>query len=134
MGKADDRDDLAKDRDDLAKDRDELAKDGGELARDLEAMVETRRELDTSYEPALVESFLERVDKAVDKRVKAELKAIKKEGFDKELVYSTMAFGIPITAVAGIFGDVYGIAAAWAGLVGVNLAAAWGARRSRRRR
>jgi hypothetical protein len=109
---------------------DEDTDDG--LAKDLEAMVAARHDLDQAYEPALVEAFLERVDEAVEKRVKAELKAIKKERFDKELVYSTMGMGIPITALAGIFGDVYGIAAAWAGLVGVNLAAAWGARRSRR--
>jgi hypothetical protein len=103
------------------------------LAKDLEAIVAARRELDEAYEPELVEAFLERVDQAVDKRVKAELKEIKNEGFDKELVYSTMALGIPITAVAGVFGDVSGIAVAWAGIVGVNLAAAWGGRRRRRR-
>lgn len=103
------------------------------LAKDLEAALETRRELDESYEPALVESFMERVDAAVEKRVEAELRARKQEGFDKELVYATMGMGIPITALAGIFGDVYGIAVAWAGIVGVNLAAAWGGRRKRRR-
>jgi hypothetical protein len=109
------------------------AKDDEGLAKDFEAMVEARRELDPTYEPALVESFLERVDAAVEKRVEAELEARESEGFDKELVYSTMALGIPITIVAGIFGDVYGIAASWAGIVGVNLAAAWGGRRKRRR-
>lgn len=108
-------------------------KDDDSLAKDLEAAVETRRELDPAYEPALVESFLERVDEAVEKRVKAELKDRERERFDKELVYATMGMGIPITVVAGIFGDVYGIAASWAGLVGINLAAAWGARRKRRR-
>jgi hypothetical protein len=108
------------------------AKDDEGLAKDLEAMVAARHDLDPTYEPALVEAFLERVDQAVDKRVEAELKAREGEGFDKELVYSTMGLGIPITVVAGIFGDVYGIAAAWAGIVGVNLSAAWGARRKRR--
>jgi hypothetical protein len=103
------------------------------LAKDLEAAVEARRELDPTYEPALVESFLERVDAAVDKRVEAELKAHKNDGLDKEFVYSMTALGIPITVVAGVFGDVYGIAAAWAGIVGVSLAGALGARRKRRR-
>src|SRR5919106_2486167 len=109
------------------------AEDSERLAKDLEAMVAARSDLDPSYEPALVESFLERVDEAVEKRVESELKAREDEGFDKEIVYTTMALGIPITVVAGIFGEAYGIAIAWAGIVGVNLSAAWGARRKRRR-
>jgi hypothetical protein len=107
--------------------------DSDRLAKDLEAIVAARSELDKSYEPALVEAFLERVDEAVEKRVEAELQAHEDEGFDKEIAFTSMALGIPITAVAGIFGDVYGIAVAWTGLVGVNIAAAWGARRKRRR-
>ena len=107
--------------------------DSERLAKDLEAMVAARQELDPSYEPALVEAFLERVDEAVEKRVEAEVKVSEGEGYDKELVYTSMALGIPITVVAGIFGDVYGIAIAWAGIVGVNLSAAWGARRKRHR-
>jgi hypothetical protein len=109
------------------------AKDDEGLAKDLEAMVAARHDLDPTYEPALVEAFLERVDQAVDKRVEAELKAHEGEGFDKEMALASMGIGIPITVVAGIFGDVYGIAVAWAGIVGVNLSAAWGARRKRRR-
>ena len=107
--------------------------DDDHLAKDLEAMVAARHDLDPDYEPALVEAFLERVDEAVEKRVEAELKAQEDEGFDKEIVYTSMALGIPITVVAGVFGDAYGIAIAWAGIVGVNITAAWGARRKRRR-
>ncbi len=109
------------------------AEDSERLAKDLEAMVAARSDLDSSYEPALVESFLERVDEAVEKRVEAELKQRDDEGFDKEMALATMGLGIPITVVAGIFGEAYGIAIAWAGIVGVNLSAAWGARRKRRR-
>ncbi|MGH3454611.1 MAG: hypothetical protein ACRDPQ_17205 [Nocardioidaceae bacterium] len=107
--------------------------DSDRLAKDLEAIVAARSDLDSSYEPALVEAFLERVDEAVDKRVESELKAREAEGFDKEIAFTSMALGIPITVVAGIFGDVYGIAAAWTGIVGVNIAAALGGRRKRRR-
>ncbi|HYJ66286.1 MAG TPA: hypothetical protein VEX15_01350 [Nocardioidaceae bacterium] len=113
------------------------AKDDDGLAKDLEAVVEARRELDSTYEPALVESFLERVDAAVEKRVEAELKARDRDDkgwLDKEHVYATMGLSIPITVVAGIFGDVYGIAVVWAGIVGLNLAGAWGDARRRRRR
>ena len=107
--------------------------DSERLAKDLEAIVAARNDLDPSYEPALVEAFLERVDEAVEKRVEAEVEAREDDGFDKEMALSSMGLGIPITVVAGIFGDVYGIAIAWAGIVGVNVAAAWGARRKRRR-
>ena len=107
--------------------------DSERLAKDLEAIIAARSDLDKSYEPALVEAFLERVDEAIEKRVEAEVDAREPEGYDKDLAISSMGIGIPITVVAGIFGDVYGIAIAWAGIVGVNLAAALGARRKRRR-
>lgn len=105
------------------------------LGRDLEATVAARADLGREYEPALVESFLERIDAQVEKRVQTELKARRRDekagGFDKELVYATMGIGIPLTAIAGGIADLPGIIVAWAGIVGVNLAAAWGSRRRR---
>jgi len=43
------------------------------------------------------------------------------------LVYS-LAIGIPISAVAGNYGHVAGLAVAWGGIVLVNLANAWRSR------
>ncbi len=107
------------------------------LGKDLEATLAARSELGREYEPALVESFLERIDRQVEERVQAEVaaraRAEKEQGFDKDFVYSTMGIGIPLTAVAGVFADLPGIIVAWAGIVGVNLAAAWGSHRRRTR-
>lgn len=107
------------------------------LAKDLEATVAARAELGQEYEPALVESFVERIDAQIERRVDAELQRRERDekagGFDTGLVYATMGIGIPLTAIAGGIADLPGIIVAWTGIVGVNLAAALGSRLRRRR-
>ncbi|MGI8613445.1 MAG: hypothetical protein ACR2KL_05805 [Nocardioidaceae bacterium] len=106
------------------------------LAADLLATVAARQELEPAYEPALVESFLDRMEEQVDKRVAAELeqreRQAKEQEFDTGLVYASLGIGIPLTAIAGGVADLPGIGIAWAGIVAVNVAAAWGSRRRRR--
>ncbi len=72
-------------------------------------MLEARRELGPSYEPALVDSFAERIALGV----------------------VSLGSGIPITAIAGNAADpgLAGIVVAWAGIVGVNVAYALRGRR-----
>lgn len=104
------------------------------LERDLEATVAARADLGREYEPALVESFLERIDAQVEKRVQTELKAQRSDGSSwdpRTFAMGTLGIGVPLTAIAGGIADLPGIIVAWAGIVGVNLAAAWGSRRRR---
>ena len=111
-----------------------------ELERsEIEAVLETRRELGLRYDAELVDGFAERIERAVDKRVAAE--ASQRAGSflaqdsagGRQLalgIVSTVA-GIPITAITLAVGDVdlAGLLVVWGGLVGINWAHAAQSRR-----
>jgi len=108
-----------------------------ELRRDLEATVGARRELGPSYDDALVESFVERLDSTIEARVEtavaAHREAEQRDGSSDHhrFVIALVSFGtgIPITAVAGGTADLPGVITAWLGIVGVNVAFALNRRR-----
>jgi hypothetical protein len=107
--------------------------------QEVEALLEARRELGPTYDAALVDSFAERVERAVTDRVDATLAERSRdrkrdnehEGHRFALAIVSLGTGIPITAVAGTFADLPGVVAAWVGIVGVNVSYAL---RDRRRR
>ena len=106
----------------------------GEVSRsELQAAVEARRELGQDYEPALIDSFLDKVDRAVTERAEAQVRARGRpspgdgQGFVVALV--SLGVSIPVTAIAGGTADLPGVVVAWIGLVGINVAHAWGRRR-----
>jgi hypothetical protein len=110
---------------------------------ELAAVLEARRELGKEYEPALVESFIERLDRAIDARVKATLAEDPNRGtgavqsaFQRaqlQLGIVSVSVGIPISAIVVGKGGVAGLAVAWGGMAAVNLAHALSQRPSRRR-
>ncbi len=106
------------------------------LRPDVYATVAARRELGTDYEAALVESFAEKVDQAVAERADAAVRAERRSsGWDSQgLVIALVSLGVsvPVTALAAITTDVRSVLVVWAGIVGVNLANAWGRRQARR--
>ena len=113
--------------------------DPGEVERsEVEAVLEVRRELGPSYEPVLVDSFAEKVERAIESRVAAQMTSARGErSFEAQrhkqqfvLGIISLGTGIPITAVAGAFADVSGIMVAWAGIAAVNVAHALQGRRS----
>jgi hypothetical protein len=98
--------------------------------QEVEALLETRRELGPTYDEALVDAFADRIDAAVAAR-SAERSAgltarerIADEAGKRQWVLGIVSLGtgIPITALAGTFADLPGIAVAWLGIVGVNAA------------
>jgi hypothetical protein len=107
--------------------------------QDVEALLEARRELGPSYDAALVDSFAERVERAVEQRVDASLAERRSgHGWEKErdtrqfvLGIVSLGTGIPVTAISASITDVPGLIVAWTGIVGVNVAYAL---RDRRRR
>lgn len=105
--------------------------------QDLEAALAVRRELGPDYEPALVESFAEKIEAAVEARVDARLEQARRAeraGGRAQLVLGIVSVGtgIPITAVAGSVGDgIAGVLVAWAGIAAVNVAHAWQGRQRR---
>ena len=101
------------------------------LARDLEAAIAARAELGREYEPALVESFVERLESTLAARVAAEVKRHESPpgtGYQLALGIVSLCTGIPITAIAADYAHLPGLLVAWAGIVGVNLAHALGRR------
>ena len=102
-----------------------------EVARqDVEALLEVRRDLGPSYDAALVDSFAERIERAVAERVDAQVeearRARQQEGASNAgqmtLGIVSLGTGIPITAIAAGTADLPGLIVAWAGIVGVNVA------------
>ena len=104
------------------------------LARDLEAAIAARAELGREYEPALVESFVERLESTLAARVAAEVKRHESPpgtGHQLALGIVSLCTGVPITAIAADQAHLSGLLVAWAGIVGVNVAHAL-SRRPRR--
>ena len=103
-----------------------------EVARqDVEALLEVRRDLGPSYDAALVDSFAERIERAVAERVDAQVEEARRarrdeqSGDSRQLALSIVSLGtgIPITAISASLADgLPGVIVAWAGIVGVNVA------------
>ncbi|WP_214410364.1 hypothetical protein [Sphaerisporangium fuscum] len=121
---------------------------------DLRATVEARRDLGPEYEPVLIESFLEKLDAAIEARVRAEVAA--RDGYHPyqapqghpgpyappppprkqkqgdatiPIALGSLGIGVPLTAIAATQAGPAGLFLAWTGIVLVNIAAAFGRRR-----
>ena len=120
-----------------------MAEQDGDVERtEIEAVLETRRELGPRYDAALVDSFADRVEAAIAQRVSAEAvrrdQAVRAQAAagPRQLalgIVSSVA-GIPITAITLAVPDeetvgLAALVAAWTGLVWINLAHARQARR-----
>lgn len=117
-----------------------MADEKDEIHRDLAASVEARRELGPAYEDELVQSFVEKIDATIERRVDERMAQAanrgashgedRDEGSGQQFAFAlaSLGMGIPITAVAAGTGGVAGTVVAWAGIVGVNAAYAWSRR------
>jgi NCAIR mutase (PurE)-related protein len=114
------------------------AQQGGPPPADLDrqemvAALEVRRELGPSYEQEVVDSFVERIEQTLAARVDARLadeRSRRKQDDDRDskqmaLGITSMALGIPISAIAAGTADLPGLVVSWAGIVAVNAAYAW---------
>jgi hypothetical protein len=113
-----------------------------ETRRDVEAALAARRELGPEYGDQVAEGLADRVEQLVAYRT-AELRhttgresgsvdlerTAMKQRFVTTIV--SLGAGIPITAIAVGAGGLRETAICWLGIVGVNAAQAWGARRRR---
>ncbi|AKG43248.1 membrane protein [Streptomyces xiamenensis] len=115
-----------------------------ELAHDLDAAVQTRKELGATYESELIESFLEkveqRIDTAVDKRVRRQVaeqqmvvarggrpEGIRRPGSALEgpggafaLAVVSLVLAVPLSAIAAANLGLAGLVVCWGGIVGIN--------------
>jgi hypothetical protein len=90
-----------------------------------EALVAARRELSTGRDDELIDAFLERVSASIDQRVDERL-AERDDGDDLVpaqigVALGSIALGIPVTAVAGAYGELPGVIVVWIGIVLVNV-------------
>lgn len=117
---------------------------GGELRKDLDATVQARRELGPDYESELVEGFLEKLDGAVERRVRRQLAERQMEiargsglrggppGSASPtypmgpaaprlwLAVTSLVLAIPLSAIAAVNTGLSGLLVCWGGIVGVN--------------
>ena len=112
-----------------------------ETRRDVQAALAARRELGMEYEEAIAAGLLDRVNqlalmRAGDLRREAERidheAEAEKDSRTQRFVLGIVSLGagIPITAISSsVEPGLLGVAIAWAGIVGVNVAAGLGARR-----
>jgi hypothetical protein len=111
-----------------------------ELERsEVEAVLATRRELGPSYDAALVDSFADRIERAVEKRTAEvlsshDLRRIHADsGGKRQLalgIVSTVA-AVPISITLGVTDNLPALLVSWAGIVGVNVAHALQGRNAR---
>jgi hypothetical protein len=77
---------------------------------ELKAAVEARKELGEDMEPALVDAFVERIERRLEQRSGQSEQALKrKRDHQKEMVLGGMAISIPLFALAAIFTGLAGV-------------------------
>ncbi|MFI6039538.1 hypothetical protein ACIBBD_36525 [Streptomyces sp. NPDC051315] len=110
-----------------------------ELKKELNATLQARRELGEEYEPALVDSFLEKVDQRIDGAVE---RRVRRQFAEQQMVAArdgrssgatdswgerfgfgivSLVLAVPLSAIGAGTAHLPGLLASWAGIVGVNV-------------
>ncbi|AUG77593.1 hypothetical protein CFP65_2774 [Kitasatospora sp. MMS16-BH015] len=103
--------------------------DTHELRAELDAAVQTRKELGKEYEAEVIDSFLTKLDAQLDVKIDSRLAAEepRRKGGNspqQKLQGLSLMMAIPLSGIAGGTGGLTGLIVCWAGIVGVNLASA----------
>lgn len=89
---------------------------------ELQAALEARKELGPDYEPQVVDSFLERIERRLSERRPAPpARHHEQRGGAFVLALVSMVMAIPITAIAATHGGIAALLVVWIGIVLVNL-------------
>ena len=85
---------------------------------ELRVAIETRRELGDEMEPAVIDAFVERIERRLAERDNASAWALQaKREHQKEMVLGSMAISVPLLALAAIFTGLPGVIAVCVALV-----------------
>jgi Flp pilus assembly protein TadB len=85
---------------------------------ELRATIAARKELGEEMEPALIDSFVERIEQRLAERGGQTEKSLeKKREHQKEMVLGAMGLSIPLLVIAAIFTGLAGVAVVCAALV-----------------
>ena len=77
---------------------------------ELQAAISARKELGDDMEPALVDAFVERIEKRIAERQgESEQSLRRKREHQKEMVLGAIALSIPLFAMAAIFTGIAGV-------------------------
>lgn len=94
--------------------------------QELEATIEARKELGQEMEPALIDAFVERIERRVAQRGSDRERALKaKRDHQKELILGSMGISIPLFALATIFTGLAGVIAVCVALGVIAIAATY---------
>lgn len=96
------------------------------LPRDeLRATIEARKELGAEAEPALIEAFVDRIEKELSKRQReSEHSLRRKRKHQQEMVLGSMALAIPLLGVAAAFTGLAGVIVVCGALAVIAIATA----------
>ena len=108
-----------------------------QMRRDVEAALAARRELGPEYDDHVAAGLADRIDELVAIRLADQRGEVSERQAEREdersgrtqrfvLGMVSVGCGIPVTGIiAGTDSGLVAMAVAWAGIVGVNVAAAW---------
>lgn len=92
---------------------------------ELHAAIEARKELGAELEPALVDSFVERIEQRLRERTQESETSLKrKREHQKEMVLGAMGISIPLLAIAAIFTGLAGVIVVCAALAVIAVVSA----------
>jgi hypothetical protein len=96
------------------------------MAKDeVRAAIQARTELGAEMEPAVIDAFVERVERRLADRAGAgDLALQRKREHQKEMVLGSMAISIPLLAIAAIFTGLAGVIAVCVALVAIAIVTA----------
>jgi hypothetical protein len=77
---------------------------------ELRAAIEARKELGTDMEPAVIDAFVERIERRLAERTgESERSLQRKRTHQKEMVLGAMGISVPLFALAAIFAGLAGV-------------------------
>jgi hypothetical protein len=98
--------------------------EGSVPREELEAAIEARKELGAELEPALIDGFVERIERRIAERGTDSERALKqRRDHQKEMILGAMGISIPLFAIAAIFTGLAGVIAVCVALAVIALAA-----------
>jgi hypothetical protein len=91
---------------------------------ELQATIEARKELGAEMEPALIDAFVERIERRLAERGTESERSLKqKREHQKEMVLGAMGISVPLFALAAIFTGLPGVLAVCAALAVIAITA-----------
>ena len=92
---------------------------------ELQAAIEARRELGADMEPAVIDAFVERIERRLAERSRESEQSLRKRrDHQKEMVLGAMGISIPLFAIAAIFTGLAGVIAVLSALAVIAVVSA----------